>query len=102
MKKLKIPILKTRRMTAKKSAWKFESFIEVNKEFRIAGLNIWNHYWFCSDRKVEVRGPFEGQLYFFKEYEIRTSEKNIHFVAGEFSNGQIGLYLIDELSDGKI
>ena len=42
--------------------WKFDSFIEVDKEYRVEGLNIWNHYWHCSDRKVEVKGPFEGQV----------------------------------------
>ncbi len=73
--------------------WKFASLIEVDKEYKVDGLNIWNHYWNCSDRKIEVRGPFEGQVYFFNEYEIRTPEKTVKFVAGEFSNQKIGIYL---------
>ena len=76
--------------------WKFSSFIEVNKEHKVDGINIWNHYWHCSDRKIEVRGPFEGQVYFFNEYEIKTPAKKINFVAGEFSNGQIGIYVKDD------
>ena len=79
--------------------WKFESFIEVDKEFRIKGINIWNHYWFCSDRKVEVRGPNAGNLYYFKEYTIKEGEKEIQFVTGEFSDGRIGLYLKDEVEN---
>lgn len=82
--------------------WKFNSFIEVDKEHRVEGLNIWNHYWHCSDRKVEVKGPFEGQVYYFKEYSINTLNKSVNFVAGEFINGQIGIYLKDDLSDKKL
>ncbi len=82
--------------------WKFASLIEVDKEYKVDGLNIWNHYWNCSDRKIEVRGPFEGQVYFFNEYEIKTPEKTITFVAGEFSNQKIGIYLKDDLSGKKL
>lgn len=84
------------------SSWKFSSFIEVDKEHKVEGINIWNHYWSCSDRKIEVRSPLEGQVYFFNEYEIKTPGKTISFVAGEFSNGQIGIYTKDELSDNKL
>ena len=84
------------------SKWKFASFIEVDKEYRVEGINIWNHYWHCSDRSVEVFGPFEGQVYNFKQYEINTDDKAVKFVAGEFINGQIGLYIKDDLSDGKL
>lgn len=73
--------------------WKFKSLIEVDKEFRVEGLNIWNFYWHCSDRKLEVISPFEGNICFFNEYEIRTPERKVTFVAGEFSNGKIGLYV---------
>lgn len=82
--------------------WKFASLIQEDKEYRLEGLNIWNHYWHCSDRKIEVRDPFEGHVYFFNEYEIQTPEKKVNFVAGEFSNGQIGIYTKDELSDQKL
>ncbi|HCN12338.1 MAG TPA: hypothetical protein PKC37_00250 [Kaistella sp.] len=82
--------------------WKFASLIEVDKEYKVDGLNIWNHYWNCSDRKIEVRGPFEGQVYFFNEYEIKTPEKTVTFVAGEFSNQKIGIYLKDDLSGKKL
>ena len=82
--------------------WKFASLIEVDKEYKVDGLNIWNHYWNCSDRKIEVRGPFEGQVYFFNEYEIKTPEKTVTCVAGEFSNQKIGIYLKDDLSGKKL
>lgn len=75
--------------------WKFASLIEVDKEFKIEGLNIWNFYWHCSDRKIEVINPAERTIYFFNEYEIQTPEKTITFVTGEFSNGEIGIYLKD-------
>ncbi len=82
--------------------WKFASFIEVDKEFRVEGLNIWNHYWFCNDRKVEVRSPHEGQVYFFKEYQIKDGNKLVNFVAGEFSDLRVGLYVKDELVDSGL
>jgi hypothetical protein len=46
--------------------WKFASVIENDKEFKIQGTNIWNHYWHCCNRKVEVIEPSEGQSYFLK------------------------------------
>lgn len=76
--------------------WKFASLIEVDKEYRVEGLNIWNYYWHCSNRKVEVICPFEGSKYFFKEYSIQTPEKTISFLAGEFSNQTIGLFIKDQ------
>ncbi len=84
------------------SNWKFDSFIEVDKEHRIEGLNIWNHYWLCSNRKIEVIDPSEGSSYHFNEYTIKTPEKSISFVAGEYSNGQIGIYKKDDLTDGNL
>lgn len=83
-------------------SYKFASIVVVDKEYLIDGCNIWNFYWQCTDRNVAVVDPFERQIYNFKEYEIKTSTKNILFVAGEFSNGEIGIYLKDELSDGKL
>lgn len=49
-----------------------------------------------------MKGPFEGQVYFFKEYEIKTPQKSVNFVAGEFINGQIGIYTKDDLKDKKL
>lgn len=86
----------------KQPAYHFASLVEVDKEYLIDGCNIWNFYWQCTDRNIEVVGPFEGQRYHFKEYEIKTAAKSIIFVAGEFSNGKIGIYLKDDLSDGKL
>lgn len=79
------------------SNWKFASFIEVDKEFKIEGLNIWNHYWICSDRKIEVIDPIEGSNYLFNEYTIKTSAQTVTFVAGEFSDGKIGIYKKDNI-----
>lgn len=74
-------------------AWKFASYIEENKEYKVEGLNIWNHDWVCSERKIEVFGPRTGNPYLFNQYEIRTPEKTINFVAGEFSDELMGLYM---------
>ncbi len=76
--------------------WKFKAFVKADTEFKVRGLNIWNYYWNCSDRKVEVRCPHEGQVYYFKEYKIKEGETEVVFVAGEFSDSRVGLYLIDE------
>lgn len=75
--------------------WKFASYLEIDKEFKINGLNIWNFYWSCSDRKIEVISPNEGQIYFFNEYEISEGNKKVNFVAGEFSDGQVGIFIKD-------
>ncbi len=80
------------------SEWKFASLIEVDKEYKVEGLNIWNHYWHCTDRKIEVWSPTEGQPYFFNEYEIRGDYKTINFVVGEFVDGKLGLYVKEDWS----
>ena len=68
--------------------WNFASIIEENKEFKIDGINIWNHQWHCADRKIEVIGPLSGNPYLFNQYEIKSPEKTITFVVGEFSEGR--------------
>lgn len=82
--------------------WKFASLIEVDKEYKVEGLNIWNHYWHCTDRKIEVRGPFEGQVYYFNEYQILSDYKTVTFLAGEYTNGQLGIYVKDDLADNRL
>ncbi len=82
--------------------WKFASIIEVDKEYKVDGINIWNHYWHCSDRYVEVIDPLEGQMYCFKEYVIISDYKKVHFVVGEFINRKIGIFLKDDLSKKKL
>ena len=77
--------------------WKFNAIIEVDKCHKVEGLNIWNYYWLCTDRNVEVRDPFEGNLYNFKEYEIRTLDKKVNFVAGEFSSGKVGIFTKEQI-----
>ena len=76
--------------------WNFASIIEEDKEFKIDGINIWNHQWHCADRKIEVIGPLSGNPYLFNQYEIKSPEKTITFVVGEFSEGRMGLYLPEE------
>ena len=82
--------------------WKFESFIEIDKEFKVNGLNIWNFYWACKDKNVEVRHPEERTLYQFKEYEISEGTKSVNFVAGEFSDGKVGIFTKDEILERKL
>lgn len=82
--------------------WKFASFIEIDKEYKIEGLNIWNFYWHCSERKIEVTSPSDGQIYLFNEYEINSEDKKINFIAGEFSDGKVGIFTKDELMEGKL
>ena len=82
--------------------WKFAKAINENEAFKIDGTNIWNHYWHCVNKKVEVKGPDGGNVYFFKEYQIVNNDKTINFVAGEFINSKVGIYLKDDLSDTKL
>lgn len=81
--------------------WKFAKTIRENEEFRFGGLNIWNHYWHCVNKKVEVTGPDGGNIYFFKEYQIVDNDKTVNFVAGEFSDAKVGDYVKDDLREGK-
>jgi hypothetical protein len=46
---------------------------------------------------VEVIGPYEGQIYYFKHYEITDGTQKIEFVAGEFVNSKVGIYIKDDL-----
>ena len=57
--------------------WKFAKSVDENEEFKIEGLNIWNHYWHCVNKKVEVKGPDNGNVYFFKEYQIEGKRDNV-------------------------
>ncbi|MFC6268355.1 hypothetical protein [Frigoriflavimonas asaccharolytica] len=77
--------------------YKFSAIIEINDSYEVDGLNIWNFYWHCTDRNVEVRDPFEGHLYHFKEYEIESNGKKVNFVAGEFSNRKVGIFTKEKL-----
>ena len=88
--------------TVAMETWKFASFIEIDKEFKVNGLNIWNFYWTCTDKNVEVRHPEERTLYQFKEYEISDGNKSVSFVAGEFSSGKVGIFTKDEIMERKL
>ena len=80
--------------------WKFQKAVDENEECRVDGVNIWNYYWSCVDKRVEVKCPYEGQVYFFKEYQIEPDGRAVHFVAGEFVNDKVGIYVKDDLADG--
>ena len=55
--------------------WKFASLIEVEKEFKVEGINIWNHYWHCSDRKIEVIGPLSGNRIYSMNTKLELRKK---------------------------
>ncbi|MDV3805997.1 hypothetical protein CMU35_12690 [Elizabethkingia anophelis] len=82
--------------------WKFAKALDENEEYKIDGLNTWSFYWNCVNKKVEVKGPYEGHVYYFKEYVIEDKGRKVNFVAGEFSNSKVGIYLKDDLSDGRL
>lgn len=76
--------------------WNFAKAVQENEKCKIDGINIWNHNWHCVNQKVEVKDPIEGQVYYFKEYEIKDGNKKINFVAGEFLDGKVGIYLKEQ------
>ena len=82
--------------------WNFAKAIDENETFYIEGLNIWNYNWECVQKKIEVHGPFEGHVYFFREYRITDGDKSVNFVAGEYSNGKFGIYIKDHLNGEKL
>ena len=47
--------------------------------------------------KSRSKNLMKGQVYFFKEYEITNGDQKLNFVAGEFVNSKVGIYIKDDL-----
>ncbi len=44
----------------------------------------------------------KGKFTFLKSMKLPTRDQKINFVAGEFVNSKVGIYIKDDLSDGKL
>jgi hypothetical protein len=60
--------------------------------FFIDGIDIFKEKWITTGTNVEVIDPQYGDLKSFTVWKIRVDDKDIIFVAGEFSNGVWGIY----------
>ena len=75
--------------------WKHIKTIVDGDEFRIKGLNIWEHNWKRTGQKIVVKDPLYGQEHSMDIYEIANKESTVVFAAGEFSNCVWGIYIRD-------
>lgn len=73
--------------------WHFYRSVIDGEEFRIDGLNIWDHEWKRSGENISVKDPIYQQDHVMSVYEIHEGRKVIRFAAGEFSNLVWGIYL---------
>lgn len=76
-----------------KNDWKHIKTIVDGDEFRVDGLNIWEHDWERTGQKITIKDPLYGQDYSMDVYEIRNAESKVTFAAGELSNCIWGIYM---------
>lgn len=76
--------------------WKHIKTIVDGDEFRLNGLNIWDHKWRATGSKINVKDPLYGQDYGMPIYEIENKYLKVIFAAGEFSNTVWGIYIQSE------
>jgi hypothetical protein len=62
------------------------------EKFEIEGVNVWNQKWKDFGLTTEVLDPKYKQTHVFQLYSIMKGDKEIRFLAGEFSNGVWGFY----------
>lgn len=75
--------------------WIHKKTIFDNEKYEINGLNIWDFKWDSTGKKITVKDPLHGQSYSFNIYKIKTTNFEITFVAGEFSNCVWGIYQLE-------
>ena len=73
--------------------WKFLGACIDGQAFKIEGINVWGKNWISQKESAEVTDPKYGIKKSFLVYKIKEEEKEIEFVAGEFSNCVWGFYV---------
>lgn len=81
--------------------WKHLKTILDGEKFELEGVNIWDYDWKVVNDKIKVIDPFFTREYEFTKYRIVLSDKNIEFVAGEFSNCVWGIYQEKNIRNNK-
>jgi hypothetical protein len=62
------------------------------QKFKIDGVNVWDQKWKAFGTVAEVIHPRHKEKHVFQLYSIMKGEKEIKFLAGEFSNTVWGFY----------
>jgi hypothetical protein len=69
----------------------------TTEQFLIDNLDVWKTKWIDTGDVVEVKDPAYFQTFHFPVYEIHENNKTVRFVAGEFSNGVWGFYVLEKM-----
>ena len=72
--------------------WNSVITIAENDAFFINGINIWDFEWEFTGERIHFSDPLRDKNYTFQVYKIITSNLEIEFGAGEFSNCVWGIY----------
>lgn len=72
--------------------WKCKSVIIDGEDFLINGLNIWEHKWELTGKKVVVKDPKYKKLFNVDIFKIQFNQIQAEFAAVEFSNCVWGIY----------
>jgi hypothetical protein len=75
------------------AGWEFAGAVHDGESFKIGGIDVWQHSWTDTGERVNVQDPHHHQAFTFYVYEIASSEGQINFAAGEFSNSIWGFYV---------
>lgn len=71
--------------------WKFVGSC-INDSFILEGTDIFTKQWVNTGKQIRVKDPLYNQPFEFTVWKVKMDEKEITFVAGEFSNGVFGIY----------
>jgi hypothetical protein len=72
--------------------WKHAKTILDGEQYKIKGINIWDHPWINTGEQMKLKDPIYNQDFSFAIYQIEEGKTIIEFAAGEFSNGVWGIY----------
>ena len=72
--------------------WKHFKTIADSQYCEIDGVNIWDYKWKSNYETIIVKDPLYGETKSFNRCWIESTDFNIEFVAGEFSNCVWGIY----------
>jgi hypothetical protein len=69
--------------------------ISDGESIKINGINPWRHDWEqTKEPQIRVTHPqYPQQIYWFNVFKIIDLDKDLVFVAGEYSNGAWGFYV---------
>ena len=79
-------------MRGRSRDWSYLGTSFGSGEFKVQGVNVWEHKWEETGETVNVRDPSYGMPYTFNVYAIEAGGETIRFAAGEYSADVWGFY----------